>query len=358
MILVDAHQDIAYNAFAFNRDYTLPAYKKRRLEPYTDPRTGPGRPTLGLPDSLLGRVAVAFATIFVAPAGGGLFADGVEPVYADARQASTHGLRQLDFYERLTGEHEQVRIIHSARDLDEVLATWADGTPYAQRTQGLILLMEGADPIREPKQFEEWYERGVRAVGPAWSNGTRYAAGNREDGPLTSYGFELLEVLADARAVLDTSHLAEQAFFHAVERYEGPIIASHSNPRRFRESMRNLSDRQIQMLAERDGVMGIVTYNLFLNKTWRAGEGRLPFTIVLDAIDHVCQITGSAAHVGIGSDLDGGFGVESVPHGIETSGDLWWITTGLRKRGYTEADIEAIAGGNFLRKLRESLPGS
>ncbi|MEM6281222.1 MAG: membrane dipeptidase [Chloroflexota bacterium] len=358
MILVDAHQDIAYNAFAFNRDYTLPAYKKRHLEPLTDQRPGPGRPTLGLPDSLMGRVALTFATVFVAPAGGGMFTDGHEPSYTDARQAHTEGIKQIDYYERLQDEHEQVQIIHSAKDLDTVLATWAEGTPYAQRVQGLVLLMEGADPIIEPKQFEEWYERGLRIVGPTWSAGTRYAAGNREDGPLTAQGMELLEVLADARTILDTSHLAEQAFFQAVERYEGPLIASHSNPRHFRESMRNLSDRQIQHLAERDGVMGIVTYNLFLNRTWRAGDARLPFTIVLDAIDYICQLTGSAAHVGIGSDLDGGFGVEAVPQGIDTSGDLWWITTGLRKRGYTEADIEAIAGGNFLRKLRESLPGS
>jgi membrane dipeptidase len=217
--------------------------------------------------------------------------------------------------------------------------------------------MEGADPIIEPKQFEEWYERGVRVVGPAW-RATRYTAGTGEPGPLTKLGFELLDVLADANAVLDLSHMAEQAFFQALERYEGELIASHSNPRRFYDSDRNLSDEMIRLLAERDGVMGVVTYNRFLHRNWKRGDRRseVPFTTIIDAIDHVCQVTGSAQHVGIGSDLDGGFGVESIPQGMDSVCDLWWITSGLRRRGYDEADIEAIAGGNFLRKLQAALP--
>lgn len=359
MILVDAHQDIAYNAYSFARDYTQPAYKKRRQEPYTDPRTGPGRATLGLPDALLGRVAVVFGTLFVCPASAPFMPGYTEPIYETPRQAHDLAVWQWQYYERLAGEHPQVQLIKSTADLDAVLATWADGAPIHQRVQGVVMLMEGADPILEPKQFEEWYARGVRVVGPAWGQ-TRYSGGTNAPGPLTSLGFELLEVLGSFNALLDLSHMADRAFFQAVERYEGVLVASHSNPRRFREIDRNLTDEMIRLLAERDGVMGIVPYNRFLHPSWSVGESRqkVPFSVMLDAIDHVCQVTGSAAHVGIGSDLDGGFGVESVPQGLDTVGDLWWLGSGLARRGYSSTDIEAILGGNFLRKLRQTLPTS
>lgn len=348
MIIVDAHQDIAYNYLVNQNDYTVAVYKKRQQK-----TTYP--PTLGLPDALIGRVALVFATIFVAPADAPLFEN--EPAYKDARHADQLARKQIDYYERLVGESEQLRLVKNAADLEAVLETWHDGRPVHQRQQGLVLLMEGADPILEPKAFEEWYEMGVRIVGPAWHK-TRYSAGTGAPGSLTPLGLELLEVMADAGALLDLSHLAEEAFYQALDRYEGPLIASHSNPRRFRNSDRHLSDEMIRLLAERDGVMGTVIYNNFLHLTWRSGDNRalVPYQTVLDVIDHVCQVTGSARHVGIGSDLDGGFGVESVPQGLDTVGDLWWIGEGLRNRGYGESDIEAILGGNFLRKLRETLP--
>jgi membrane dipeptidase len=144
-----------------------------------------------------------------------------------------------------------------------------------------------------------------------------------------------------------------------VDRYEGTaIIASHSNPRKFRNSDRHLSDDMIRRLVERDGVMGIVMYNNFLSDNWKKGDNRatLPYTVILDAIDYVCQLSGSAAHVGIGTDWDGGFGLESIPGGLDTVTDLWQLGDALRSRGYSEADVEAILGGNMLRKLRQSLP--
>jgi membrane dipeptidase len=113
----------------------------------------------------------------------------------------------------------------------------------------------------------------------------------------------------------------------------------------------------IERLAERDGVMGIVLYNRFLSNHWKKGDPKsdVPLSVAVDAIDYVCQLTGNAAHVGIGSDFDGGFGAESVPDGLDTTSDLLRIGTALRARGYSEEDTAAILGGNMLRKLRQSL---
>lgn len=354
MIVVDAHEDIAYNALCFNRDYRTSALVTRRREAGTSTLAQNGVAMLGLPDALLGRVGLVFATLFVAPR-----SRTPTPwdalTYNDAREAYRLASQQMDYYDRLADESEKIRLITSRPDLDAVLNTWKEGSEIGARQQGLLVLIENADSIVEPKQFEAWYERGVRAVGPAWK-ATRYCGGTGQPGALTKLGHELLDVLADFNAMLDLSHMAEAAFLEAVERYPGPIIASHSNPRRFRSTDRHLSDAMILRLAERDGVMGIVLYNAFLNDHWSKTDPPLPMTIVTDAIDYVCQLTGSAAHVGLGSDFDGGFGRDSAPQGLDTVGDLWAIGAALRARGYAENDIENIIGGNMIRKIQQALP--
>ena len=146
----------------------------------------------------------------------------------------------------------------------------------------------------------------------------------------------------------------------ALDHYEGTVIASHTNPRSFKNTDRHFPDATIRQLAERDGVMGIVLYNRFLSDDWTSGDpkSKIPLTRVLDAIDYVCQLTGSAAHVGIGTDFDGGFGQESIPEDLDTVTDLMKIGDALTARGYAPADVEAIMGGNMIRKLRQGLPAS
>ncbi len=355
MFIVDGHEDIAYNVLNFGRDYRHSVAETRRLE--ADGNHPNGVATVGLPDSLLGRVAIVCGTIFTAPERTSGFMQSETPHYKTPAEANRLANLQLDYYQRLADQTDKVQLVRTQAELDAVLETWAPEKSFADHHQGIVMLMENADPILEPKQFEEWYERGVRIVGPAWL-GTRYCGGTGEPGPLTDLGRDLLDVMAGFNAILDLSHMAEASFLEAVDRYEGIVIASHSNPRHFRNSDRHLSDEMIQRLAERDGVMGIVVYNNFLINDWKKGSPRskVPFTTVLDAIDYVCQLTGSPAHVGIGTDFDGGFGVESIPEGMNSVTDLWQIGDGLRERGYAEADIEAVLGGNMLRKLRQSLP--
>jgi membrane dipeptidase len=248
-------------------------------------------------------------------------------------------------------------LIKTQQDLAEVLASWGSDKEFKDHLLGIVLLMEGADPILEPKQTEEWYDQGVRIIGPAW-HATRYSAGTGQAGRLTKLGHELLEVMAGLKIVLDTSHLAEQAFYEAVDRFEGAIIASHSNPRRFMDSDRNLSDTMIRQLIARDGVIGVVLYNQFLKNGWRSERDRkheVTVQTVLDAIDHVCQLAGSTAHVGLGTDWDGGFGWESIPEPLDSHIDLWALGPSLAER-YGQAASQQILSGNFLRILRQVLP--
>lgn len=351
MIILDAHQDIAYNALGMLRDYRQSALYHRSRE-----GADMTEAMLGLPDALLGRVALVFGTLFVAPEMDMPWTiPGDNMMYRTPQEAYTQALKQMDYYQRIADEDDRLRLVRTQSDLAAVLDTWEAGTELPDHKQGLIVLMEGADPIIEPAQFEEWYDRGVRLVGTAW-RGTRYSGGTGEPGGLTTLGHELLDVMMDFNVILDLSHMAEQAFYESLDRYDGPLIASHSNPRRFCNSDRHLSDGMIRRLAERDGVIGVVLYNRFLNEMWKNGDAPLSLDVVLDAIDHICQVVGDAQHVGIGSDFDGGFGAEATPEPLNTIGDLMQIADGLRERGYDDAHIEGIMCDNMLRKLREALP--
>jgi membrane dipeptidase len=347
MLIVDAHEDIAWNALALGRDVRSSALETRRLEAETDVPRRNGLCMVGLPEWLAGGVAIVFGTLFAAPA----HRDSSDPLsYSNAEEAHALGQKQLDYYHRLADEEKQIRLVGDVPGLEAVLETWKDEMPQV----GIVPLMEGADLIREPAEAEMWFERGVRLIGLSWRAGTRYAGGDANQGPLTDLGRELLAVMADLGIILDVSHLAEEAFFEAVGRFEGRIIASHANPRALVPGNRHLSDEMIRRLVERDGVIGIVPCNFFLRPQDSSKE--VTVVDVAAAIDHVCQVVGDAAHVGLGSDFDGGFGAENTPQEMDTVADLVRVGPALGEMGYDEDDIAAILSGNWLRLLRESLP--
>jgi len=353
MRIVDAHEDIAWNGLALGRDVLRSAWETRRLEEGGEVPRHNGLCMLGLPEWLEGGVAVVFGSLFAAPARHAVGSWDRE-TYTNAEEAYQRGSAQMDYYRRLADRSERIDLVGSRADLEQVLASWDGETPRV----GIVPLMEGADPIRHPAEVEEWYSRGVRLVGLAWAAGSRYAGGNRAPGPLTDAGRELLAAMAEVGMLLDLSHLAEKAFWEAMDRYDGPVVATHANPRAIVPGPRQLSDEMIRAVAEREGVVGIVPFNLFLKPGWSSSDGKGAVTIqdVAAAVDHVCQVVGNADHVGLGSDFDGGFGAESAPEGIETVADLRKIAGALAERGYAEEDVAAVMGGNWLRVLRAALP--
>ena len=167
--------------------------------------------------------------------------------------------------------------------------------------------------------------------------------------------------MAEFGFTLDLSHMDEQAALQALDAYPGAIIASHSNAFALLNSVdsnRFLSDRALRGLIERDGIVGIVPYNCFLAWGWTPGDGRQAVTLeaVAAQIDYICQMAGDARHAGLGSDFDGGFGLQAAPAGIDTIADLRKLIPILAEKGYTESDIAAILGANWLSLLRSTLP--
>ncbi len=358
VLIVDAHEDIAYNVIAHGRDYARSAQETRQIERDDPQAAATGDCMLGLPEWLAGRVGLVLATIFAMPARSKVSGEDESAGYTTPQEAFAQGMQQLDLYYRLADENPRFVLVRTRRELDGVLATWKDDAPQDKRQVGLGILMEGADPIVRPQDVERWYERGLRAIGPAWLAGTRYAGGNSSAGPLTDEGVQLLRTMLEFNMILDASHLSDQACLQALDRYDGPVIASHSNPRALVPGDRQLSDDMIKALLARDGVIGICPTNSMLRPGWRRGDPKDAVTVadVAAAMDYVCQMAGDAQHVGMGTDFDGGFGAESSPAELDTVADLAKIAGSLKAHGYAEADVQAITSGNWLRQLRRALP--
>jgi membrane dipeptidase len=361
MLIVDSHQDLAWNMLTFGRDYSRSVEETRRLEAGGQTPLHNDDSLLGWPEYQLGQIAIVFATLFAAPQRHKL-GDWDTLTYANTNQAHSSYSAQLDAYHRLVDEHpDKFQLVQTLQDLEMICDDW-EQLEDGDHPVGLVILMEGAEGVRQPAELEEWWGRGVRLIGPAWA-GTRFCGGTREPGPLTSEGYALLEGMSEVGFTLDLTHMDEQAVLQALDVYPGSMVASHSNPYALlkgAESNRFLSDRVLQGLIERDGIVGIPQFNKFLRWDWTSSEGReaISLEMVVDHIDYICQLAGDARHVGIGTDFDGGFGLQSVPVEINTIADLQKLVPLLGKRGYTESDITAIMGENWLSLLKETLPES
>lgn len=360
-LIVDAHEDIAYNILNFGRDYTRSAAETRRIEKESGSEAPEhnGETLLGWPDYQRGQVAVIFGTLFATPVRR-KEGDWEKQVYADYDQAHRLYRSQLDAYHELTDRHsEHFRLIATRADLEAVLAHWAspsaDGHPV-----GLVPLMEGAEGVRTPSELDEWWEGGVRVIGPAWA-GTRFCGGTRDPGPLTDDGRALLEVMADIGFTLDLSHMDKLSARQSLDLYPGPIIASHANAAALLpgyDGNRLLPDDVIQGIIARDGIIGVIPMCKFLDNQWKWGDQRDKITLetLSTHIDHICQMAGDARHVGLGSDFDGGFGREAAPADVDTIADLQKLGPILMTKGYNDEEIAAVLGENWLRHLRTYLP--
>lgn len=360
-LIIDSHCDLAWNMLNFGRDYTRSASDTRLAEKDTTIPDMNGDSLIGWPDYQRGQVAIVFSTLFASPIRAKV-GDWEKTCYSTYDEAHRVYLDQLHLYHQLAdSKPDQFRLLFNQKDLRDHMTEWQSSSKTGHPV-GLVALMEGADGIRNPDELAEWHELGLRVIGLAWA-GTRYSGGTREPGPLTDDGRRLLKAMADFNFTLDLSHMDEQAALQALDLYPGPIIATHVNCLALLPgfaSNRHFSDHTLQRIIERGGVIGTVPFNNFLKTGWkRLGGSRreeVPLDVVAAHIDHVCQLAGDASHSGIGSDFDGGFGLQSVPPEIDTIADLQKLAPLLGARGFSETDVTNILGGNWLNFLRRSLP--
>jgi membrane dipeptidase len=357
--MIDSHLDLAYNALGYNRDLFLSVEELNRQEAGMTDAKARGKATLTFPELRRCRVPICVATLLCRSGPDVPKRTGTKRVdldYATQQIAYAHAQGQLHYY-RLLAKQGHLRIISTQQELREHWETWQhapDTTPL-----GIILSMEGADPIVSPEQVVEWWADGLRAVGPAHYGRSHYAYGTAVDGPLTPAGVQLLKEFMKIGMILDVTHLSDQSFFHAMDIYHGPMLASHHNCRALVPGDRQLSDEQIRILIERDAVIGTAFDAWMMYPGWVRGETS-PEVVGLEAaadhIDHICQLAGSARHCALGTDLDGGFGTEQTPRDLKTITDVHKLEDILARRGYSDADIDGIFYGNWLRFFGHALP--
>jgi membrane dipeptidase len=362
MLIFDAHLDLSMNALEWNRDLTRPIDEIRQREQGLTDKPDRGRGTVSLPEMRRGGIGVCVATQiarYVKP-GNPL------PGWHSPEQAWAQTQGQLSWYRAMEAKG-QMRQISDAATLEKHVTLWQQIASTAQPANqtgsdapiGYILNLEGADSILTPARLEQAYAQGLRAVGPAHYGPGTYAQGTDASGGLGERGRELLREMERLGIILDVTHLCDESFWEALDHFHGRLWASHSNCRALVPNNRQFNDEQIKVLIERGAVIGAAFDAWMMTPGWikrktTPQEVGLKLEKIIEHIDHVCQLAGSARHSGIGSDLDGGFGREQSPADLDTIADLARIPTMLTKRGYAQADIEAIAHQNFIRFLKET----
>ena len=353
MFIIDAHLDLSMNAMEWNRDLTKPVAEINLREQDLKDKPDRGNATVSFPELRKGNIGLVVATQiarFVAP-------ENPLPGWNSPAQAWAQTQAQLAWYKAMeeAGEISKVTNIGS---LEKHISLW-NSTDDDYKPIGYILSLEGADSLITLQHLEKAYEYGLRALGPAHYGPGRYANGTDATGIMGADGISLLKEIERLNIILDATHLCDDAFWQALNNFNGPVWASHNNVRSLVNHNRQFSDDQIKALIERGAVIGGALDAWMMVPNWERGksqpkEMQCNLEKIIDHFDHICQIAGNALHIGIGTDLDGGYGREQCPYDIETIADLQSLPAMFSKRGYSDGDIKNIMHGNWLRFLRNA----
>ncbi len=245
--------------------------------------------------------------------------------------------------EEMEAANGQVMLVRDAVDVD---------LAFSQRKLGVMIGIEGGEPLEgDVALLRAYYRLGVRIMGLVWNHRNALADGAMEwetGGGLTRFGRAVVHDMNRLGMVIDTAHLPPAGLRDVLELSVAPVVFSHGNCRQLFDHPRNLWDDQIRSLAARGGVFGISYVNAFMVPE----HFRATVRTVADHVDHVCQVVGNAGHVALGSDWDG---TEQVPEGLEDARSLPNLTAELIRRGYAEAELVQILGGNYQRVFRQVL---
>jgi membrane dipeptidase len=344
--IVDAHEDIACHCQEQERDFAYP-FRSGGGPPNLDGSPGVARVPcmLTLPGLQAAGVRLICATLFTPhtyPAGG--------KVPESERRWKLSAQWQM-YCNWLAQYPQELRWVRGKADLAALGASQQAPAPI-----GVLLLMEGLELLESPVELQTWFERGVRMAGITWNGTTRYASGCFADGkPLTPLGLRLLQEFQRLGMILDLAHLNDAGIADAFRYYSGPLCSTHSNARTVCSHERNLTDAQAREIARRGGVIGLNLLAHFIQPGYRTGDPQPPLAMALRHVTHLAALCGDA-HVGLGSDLDGGLTPENTPLGIDRAEDLPVIGAGLAAAGWTAEQVQGFEGTNWWRFLERSLP--
>lgn len=355
-LIFDCHLDLSLNALEYNRDLRLPVPEIRRREEGMTDLKGRAAGTTAFPEMRAARMGLCVATQLAG------CMTGARPIanWMSPHQAWAQTQGQLAWYKAME-EEGAMRQVKTKTELQAAVDLWQNDEPDEGKPICYVLSLEGADSIRTVGHLEHAWEQGLRAMGPAHYGVCRYALGHDQVGGMTASGKELVQEMDRLGMILDVTHLSDGCFWDALEVFQGRLWASHSNCRALVPDPRQFSDEQLLAIIQRGGVVGAALDAWMMIPGWTRGvttpqSSGLKLEVIVDHIDHVCQLAGDALHAGIGTDLDGGYGTEQVPLDLETIADVARVPDMLSKRGYSAVDIDNVMSGNYIRLLKEALP--
>ena len=343
------------NAMEWNRDLRLPVVELREREDGMNDKPDRSKGTVSLPELRKAKAGLVVATQIARFVKRG----SQLPGWHSPEQAWAQTQSQLAWYQAMEKAGEMTQVT-GLKTLEKQIELWEDKSlPDDRKPVGFILSLEGADSLIDLSYLDIAYKYGLRALGPAHYGPGRYASGTGTEEGFSNAGRSLLKEMESLNMILDITHLTDLGFEQAIESYQGPVWASHHNCRALVNNQRQLTDDQVRILIDRGAVIGGVMDAWMLANGWVRGVS-VPKTMgvnlnrLIDHYDHICQIAGNADHIAIGSDLDGAFGTEQSPFDLDTIADLQKLPDLLKQRGYSEADIEKVLHGNWLRFLRKN----
>jgi membrane dipeptidase len=351
MLVIDAHLDLSMNAMEWNRDLRMPIKEIRDREKGMTDRPDRGNSTVCFDELRKGGIGLVVATQIARY----VSRQNPLPGWNSPEQAWAQTQGQLAWYKTMESEGH-LSPVYDLKTLNAHLNKWNEGHHCAI---GYILSLEGADSIVNVGNLEKAFELGLRAMGLSHYGPGRYAQGTDATGGLGPNGRDLLREMERLNVILDATHLCDESFWEALDQFKGHVWASHNNCRALVDHNRQFSDDQIRELIGRGAVIGGALDAWMMVPSWRRGistprDMHCTLSVIIDHMDHICQIAGNALHVGIGSDLDGAFGKEQCPYDLETIADLEKISRLLESRGYNKQDIENVMHGNWLRFLKKA----
>lgn len=352
MFVFDAHLDLAMNALEWNRDLTWTVDDIRKSEEGMTDKPDRGKNTVSLQAMRKGNIGLCVATQIAR------YVKKGNPLlgWNSPHQAWAQTQGQLAWYKAMEEIGEMVQITNLI-ELKAHMALWKNVD--SKKPIGYILSLEGADSIVTIEHLEKSHELGLRAIGPAHYGPGTYAHGTDSVGGIGSKGKELLKKMEELNLILDATHLCDMSFWETMKIYNGPVWASHNNCRKLVNHNRQFSDEQINELIGRKAVIGIALDAWMMIPNWIRGKSTpkdmgVSLNQMVENIDHICQLAGNSLHVGMGTDLDGGFGKEQSPEDLNTIADLQKIPLLLSQRGYSNGDVENIMHLNFIKFLEKT----
>lgn len=290
---------------------------------------------------------------------GGLFAVFVPPAGHMKQSKATYVEADHD---PLAITEAQIALLHQIADRSEGRARVCRtaGEIERCRQQGvlaMVLHIEGAEALDEQcSQLDRWIAAGLRSIGPLWNLQNCFGTGvtggfpgspDSGDG-LTSAGINLLRLCNQKKLLIDLSHMNEKSFWQVAEVSDAPLVASHSNAHAICPQPRNLTDRQLDAIAQSDGFVGVNFGNAFLRADGKRDDDT-PLTQIVRHLDRLLEKLGED-RVGFGSDFDG----ISVPAALGDAAGLPKLVAAMAQAGYSPTLIEKVCWGNWLRVLKKT----